>query len=54
MNGFEATAQIRSIENNIALEQPPLAILAFTGKEIDDQDELFKHGMNGYIAKYVE
>ncbi len=51
MNGYEATRQIRSLENEELSSIPILAMTANAFEE--DKQEALRAGMNGYIAKPI-
>ena len=51
MNGYEATRQIRRLENPALSQIPILAMTANAFEE--DKQEALAAGMNGYIAKPI-
>ena len=52
LNGFEATAQIRSREAQVAI--PPTTIVALSAHAMTEkQDQAFESGMNDYMTKPV-
>ncbi|MDE7269692.1 MAG: response regulator [Acetatifactor sp.] len=52
MNGYEATAAIRSLENEALASIPIIAMTANAFEE--DRQEALKCGMNGHIAKPID
>ncbi|MDE6700248.1 MAG: response regulator, partial [Acetatifactor sp.] len=52
MNGYEATAAIRSLENEKLASIPIIAMTANAFEE--DKQEALKCGMNGHIAKPID
>ena len=52
MNGYEATRQIRGLDNKTLASIPSLAMTANAFEE--DKREALKCGMNGHIAKPID
>ncbi len=52
MNGYEATKEIRRLENKELANIPILAMTANAFEE--DKKEALKCGMNGHIAKPID
>lgn len=52
MNGYEATKEIRSLENKELSSIPIIAMTANAFEE--DKREAIRSGMNGHIAKPIE
>jgi len=49
MNGYDATIEIRKMENNPNHELPIIALTA--SAFIEDREKIYSYGMNGYIIK---
>ena len=52
MNGYEATKEIRKLENKDLASIPIIAMTANAFEE--DRQEALKCGMNGHIAKPID
>ena len=52
MNGYEATREIRQLENQELAKIPILAMTANAFEE--DKKEALKAGMNGHLAKPID
>ena len=52
MNGYEATKEIRKLENKELASIPIIAMTANAFEE--DKQEALKSGMNGHIAKPID
>ena len=52
MNGYEATKEIRKLENRELASIPIIAMTANAFEE--DKREAIKSGMNGHIAKPID
>jgi CheY-like chemotaxis protein len=54
LNGYDATRQIRQLEETLLRDRPPLIIIALTANAIhQDYDKAIAAGMNDYLGKPV-
>jgi CheY-like chemotaxis protein len=49
MNGYDATLEIRKMENNPNKDLPIIALTA--SAFIEDREKIYTYGMSGYIIK---